>query len=156
MAGRLVTAAVPSTTGTTRLIASRARSAAIAVAFGVFLAGCGSSSENQGPAATPTPRDCRSLTFPYPAADATLTASDNGKTVNVPVGGLVEVDLLGSSNRRWSPINLTGTAVVSLSTQAETPTVGTRLGEYCAVASGVANLKATDGVTSWSATISVR
>lgn len=101
------------------------------------------------------PRDCRSLTFPYPTADATLTPADSGRTVHVPVGGLVEVDLIGSPSRRWSPLVLAGTAVVSLGTQAETPTVGTRLGEYCAVSDGTASLSASDGTTQWTATIAV-
>jgi len=117
--------------------------------------GCGASSDANGNSPTPTPRDCRSLTFPYPTADATLTAADSGKMAHVPVGGLVEVDLLGSPGRRWSPIALTGTAVVSLGTQAETPTVGTRLGEYCAVGAGTASLSATDGTVQWTATIAV-
>ena len=48
-----------------------------------------------------------------------------------------------------------GHEAVSLGTQAETPTVGTRLGEYCAVGSGTASLRATDGTVQWSATIAV-
>jgi len=133
-----------------RMVAVMVIMLAIAPAAG----GCGSS-ESNGATPTPTPRDCRALTFPYPTADATLMAADNGKTVHVPVGGLVEVDLLGSASRRWSPIGLTGTAVISLSTQAMTPTVGTRLGEYCAVGNGTASLRATDGTVQWAATIAV-
>jgi hypothetical protein len=129
--------------------------AAGTVALALATGGCGASSEGNGPATTPTPRDCRSLTFPYPTPDATLTGADAGKTVHIPVGGLVEVDLLGSPSRRWSPLILTGTGVISLSTQAETPTVGTRLGEYCAVGEGTASLSATDGSVQWSADIVV-
>jgi hypothetical protein len=135
-------------------MARRGLVAAVLLALGP-LAGCGGSPPGNGPAPTPTPRDCRSLTFPYPTADATLMPADNGKTVHVPIGGLVELDLLGSPSRRWTPIVLTGTAVVSLSTQAETPTVGTRLGEYCAVSKGTASLSATDGSVSWVANIVV-
>jgi len=62
---------------------------------------------------------------------------------------------LGSPTRGWSPIAVTGTAVVSLSTQAMTPTVGTRLGEYCAVHKGSTSLSATDGTVQWSAIIQV-
>jgi hypothetical protein len=127
---------------------------ALMLAIAPAASGCGASSEG-GNAATPTPRDCQSLRFPYPTADATLTAADSGKTVHVAIGGLVELDLLGSPSRRWSPIALSGTAVVSLGTQAETPTVGTRLGEYCAVGNGTASLRATDGTVQWSATIAV-
>jgi hypothetical protein len=119
----------------------------------LVLAGCGAASDGTG--SVPTPRDCGSLTFPYPTADATLMPADNGRTVHVPVGGLVEVDLIGSSTRRWSPIVLAGTAVVSLSTQAETPTVGTRLGEYCAVGRGTVSLSASDGTVRWTAMIAV-
>lgn len=133
----------------------KALAAASTVALALATSGCGASSEGNGPAPTPTPRDCRSLTFPYPTADATLTGADNGKTVHVPVGGLVEVDLLGSPSRRWSPIVLTGTGVISLGTQAETPTVGTRLGEYCAVSGGRASLSASDGTVRWAADIVV-
>jgi hypothetical protein len=127
---------------------------AIALAIVPVATGCGAASDG-GSASTPTPRDCRSLTFPYPTADATLMPADNGVTVHVPVGGLVEVDLIGSPSRRWSPITLTGTAVISLSTQAETPTVGTRLGEYCAVSTGTASLRASDGSVQWAATVAV-
>jgi hypothetical protein len=126
---------------------------ALALAMVLATTGCGASSDGAGNASTPTPRDCRSLTFPYPTADVTLMAADNSATVHVPIGGLVEVDLIGSPSRRWSPITLTGTAVISLSIQAETPTVGTRLGEYCAVSSGTASLRASDGNVQWSAMI---
>jgi hypothetical protein len=136
-------------------MARRALVAVSAVALTLATSGCGAASDGNGPAATPSPRDCRSLTFPYPTADATLTAADAGKTVHVPVGGLVEVDLLGSPSRRWSPIVLTGTGVISLGTQAETPTVGTRLGEYCGVANGTASLSATDGSVAWTANIAI-
>jgi hypothetical protein len=129
--------------------------AAGTIALALAATGCGASPEGSAPAPTPTPRDCRSLTFPYPTADATLTAADNGKTVHVPIGGLVEVDLLGSASRRWSPIIQTGTSVVSLGTQAETPTVGTRLGEYCAAGNGTASLSAGDGTVRWTADIVV-
>jgi hypothetical protein len=129
--------------------------AATSVALALAGSGCGAPSAGNGASPTPTPRDCRSLTFPYPTPDATLTAADSGKTVHVPVGGLVEVDLLGSPSRRWSPIILTGTGVISLGTQAETPTVGTRLGEYCAVGDGRASLSATDGIVRWTADIVV-
>jgi len=129
--------------------------ASMTIAIAGVSSGCGASSQNNGQAPTPTPRDCRSLHFPYPDADATLTATDSGKTVHVPAGGLVEVDLLGSPSRRWSRINLAGSAVISLSTQAETPTVGTRLGEYCAVSNGTATLSASDGTVQWAATIVV-
>jgi hypothetical protein len=127
---------------------------AMMLAIAPAASGCGASSDG-GTAPTPTPRDCRSLTFPYPTADATLMPADSGKMVHVPIGGLVELDLLGSPSRRWSPIALSGTAVVSLSTQAETPTVGTRLAEYCAVSNGTASLSASDGAVQWSATIAV-
>lgn len=120
-----------------------------------LLTACGASSDARAPGSPPAPRDCRGLGFPYPAADATLMPRDSGKTVHVPLGGLVEVDLLGSPTRRWSPIAETGTAVVSLSTQAMTPTVGTRLGEYCAIHKGSDSLSATDGTVQWSATIKV-
>ena len=130
--------------------------AVLGLAPAVMVAGCGASSESNTPAATPTPRDCGRLSFPYPTADATLMANDTGKSVQIPVGGLVEVDLSGSPSRRWSPITLTGFSVVSLSTQAMTPTVGSRLGEYCAVQKGAAMLTATDGVDQWTATIAVR
>jgi hypothetical protein len=129
--------------------------AAGTLALALATSGCGASSQGNGPATTPTPRDCRALTFPYPTPGATLTGADAGKTVHVPIGGLVEVDLLGSPSRRWSPLVLTGTAVVSLGTQAETPTVGTRLGEYCGVANGTASLSATDGTVAWNANIVV-
>ena len=129
--------------------------AAIMLAMVPAAGGCGGASEGSSNAPTPTPRDCRSLTFPYPTADATLMPPDSGTTVHIPVGGLVEVDLLGSPSRRWSPIVLAGTAVISLSTQAETPTIGTRLGEYCAVSAGTASLRASDGAVQWTATIAV-
>lgn len=129
--------------------------AVLTIALAAGLAACGATSAGTAPSSTPTPRDCGRLGFPYPTADATLTIADSGKTVHVPVGGLVEVDLLGSPSRRWSPITLTGSAVVSLSTQAMTPTVGTRLGEYCGVQKGTANLTATDASEQWSATIRV-
>jgi hypothetical protein len=125
------------------------------LAMVLAVTGCGAASDGTGSAPTPTPRDCGSLRFPYPTADATLMPADSGRTVHVPVGGLVEVDLIGSPNRRWSPIVLAGTAVVSLSTQAETPTVGTRLGEYCAVGRGTASLSASDGTLRWTAMIAV-
>jgi hypothetical protein len=133
----------------------RALVAASTVALALATGSCGASSEGGGPAPTPTLRGCGSQTFPYPTADATLTAADNGKTVHVPVGGLLEVDLLGSPSRRWSPIVLTGTGLISLGTQAETPTVGTRLGEYCAVGIGTASLSAADGTARWTADIVV-
>jgi hypothetical protein len=133
----------------------RALVTATTVALTLATSGCGASSEGNRPTPTPTPRDCRSLTFPYPTADATLGAADSGKTVHVPVGGLVEVDLLGSPSRRWSPIVLTGTGVISLGTQAATATVGTRLGEYCAVGDGRASLSASDGTVQWMTEIAV-
>jgi hypothetical protein len=133
----------------------RALVAATTVTFALAATACGASSEGSGPAPTPTPPDCRSLTFPYPTPNVTLTAADSGKIVHVPLGGLVEVDLLGSPSRRWSPIILTGDAVISLGTQAATATVGTRLGEYCAVGHGRASLSATDGTAGWTAEIEV-
>jgi len=33
------------------------------------------------------PATVRSMTFPYPTVDATLTPTDSGKTVHVPLGG---------------------------------------------------------------------
>ena len=129
--------------------------ASITLAIAAVSSGCGASSQDNGQAPTPTPRDCRSLHFPYPDADATLTVTDSGKTVHVPIGGLVEVDLLGTPSRRWSRLNLTGTAVISLSTQAETPTVGTSLGEYCAEGNGTGTLSASDGTVQWAASIVV-
>jgi len=128
---------------------------AMLLAIAPAVSGCGASSDGTGTAPTPTPRDCRSLTFPYPTADARLMPADSGKTVHVPVGGLVEVDLLGSPSRHWSPIAVSGTSVISLGTQAETPTVGTRLGEYCAVGHGTASLSASDGTVLWTASIVV-
>jgi len=128
---------------------------AIMLAIAPAASGCGASSASDGQAATPAPRDCRTLTFPYPTADVTLMATDGGTTVHVPVGGLVEVDLLGSPRRHWTPIALSGTGVISLGTQAETPTVGTRLGEYCAVGNGTASLSAADGAVQWTAAIVV-
>jgi hypothetical protein len=133
----------------------RALVAASTVALTLLTTSCGASSGGNGPAPTPIPRDCRSLIFPYPTPDAVLSAADNGKTVHLPLGALLEVDLLGSPSRRWSPIVLTGTAIISLGTQAETPTVGTRLGEYCAVGDGKASLSATDGTLGWTADIVV-
>jgi hypothetical protein len=128
---------------------------AIVLAVLPVAGGCGAGSDSSNNVPTPTPRDCRALTFPYPTADATLMPADNGRTVHVPVGGLVEVDLIGSPSRRWSPLVLAGTALVSLGTQAETPTLGTRLDEYCAISPGTASLSASDGTVQWSATIAV-
>jgi hypothetical protein len=129
--------------------------ALVALAAMALLSGCGASSQSNRPSATPTPRDCGRVAFPYPTGDATLTAADSGKVVHVPLGGLVEVDLLGSPSRLWSPITMTGSSVVSLSTQAMTATVGTRLGEYCAVQKGNTTLSATDGTEQWSTAIAV-
>lgn len=131
------------------------REALTIVAAMSVLSACGAGSQSNAPSATPSPRDCGRVAFPYPTADAKLTESDSGKTVHVPVGGLVEVDLYGSPSRRWSLITMAGTSLVSLSTQAMTPTVGTRLGEYCGVRSGNTSLGATDGTVQWSATIVV-
>jgi hypothetical protein len=113
------------------------------------VSGCGASTGSSQAAASASAPACRSLHFPYPKADLTLTSTDAGRTVRLRVGDLVEVDLLGSPSRRWSPIALSGDALLSLSTQAETPTVGTRLGEYCAVKSGHSLLSAGDGETNW-------
>ncbi len=128
---------------------------AVMLAIAAATSGCGGSSESNGGGLKPTLRDCRALTFPYPTPDATLTPADSGKTVHVSLGGLVEVDLLGSPTRRWSPITQTGTAVISLSTQAMTPTVGTSLAEFCAVSNGTASLSASDGTVQWTAAIAV-
>jgi hypothetical protein len=119
------------------------------------LSGCGASTGSNAPAASATPPACLSIRFPYPKADLTLTAADSGRRAALKVGGLVEVDLLGSPSRRWGPIDLTGEALVSLSTQAETPTVGTRLGEYCGVAAGHSTLTASDGEANWSVGVDV-
>jgi hypothetical protein len=118
-------------------------------------AACGASTESKAPAASPSAPACRSLQFPYPKADVTLTAADSGRSASLRAGGLLEVDLLGSPSRRWGPINLTGSSLLALSTQAETPTVGTRLGEFCAVAAGHSALSASDGETNWSVGVDV-
>jgi hypothetical protein len=86
----------------------------------------------------------------------TLTASDTGKTVTIHAGDLVEVDLLGPPDKHWSPIQLSGSGVQSLSTQAMTPTVGSRLGEYCGVTSGTATLSSTSESVNWTATVKIQ
>jgi hypothetical protein len=116
---------------------------------------CGGAAEPAGPSPSGSARDCRGLTFPYPTADVTLGAKDAGRSVTVAVGGLVEVDLIGSPARRWSSIVLTGTGLISLGTQAETPTVGTQLGEYCAVSPGSSQLGSSDQATAWAVSVDV-
>jgi hypothetical protein len=122
----------------------------------VLLAACGASNTPGQSGATPTPRDCTTLAFPYPDADVTLGVADSGKTVTTHPGGLVEVDLEGTPDKHWSPIQLKGSGVRSLGTQAMTPTVGTQLGEYCGVAPGTVTLSSSHENGSWMATIKIQ
>lgn len=120
----------------------------------MLLAACGGPTGTSQPGTNP--RDCSTLHFPYPDPDATLTAADAGKTVSISAGGLVEVDLLGRPDRHWAPIQVTGTGVRSLGTQAMTPTVGSRLGEYCGVTPGTVTLTSSAESGKWTAKIRIR
>jgi hypothetical protein len=119
-------------------------------------AACGSSGgAPPSPTSRSATRDCRSLTFPYPPADASLKAEDNGKSVDVPIGGLVSVALVGGG-KHWSSITAAGTSLLRLSTQAATATVGTQLAEYCAVSKGSVKLASNNETSNWTATVDVR
>ena len=122
----------------------------------LLLTGCGGTSGAGQTGATPTPPDCTGLRFPYPDADLSLSQSDSGKTAMVHRGGLVEVDLLGAPDRHWTSIQLSGSGLQALSTQAMTPTVGSRLGEYCAATGGAATLASSSESGNWTATIKIQ
>lgn len=58
------------------------------------------------PSTSATPTDCaRTVTL-------TLTVADNGRTVCLVKGGDIWVNLDGSKDRPWSPVKVTGTAVL--------------------------------------------
>jgi hypothetical protein len=85
-----------------------------------------------------------------------LTASDAGRTVNVGVGGLVQVTLLGSATQTWQPIQLGGSALRALVNPAGAATRGTQVGEYCAASTGVSSLSSSDGQADWMVIVEVR
>lgn len=91
--------------------------------------------------------------FPYPPPAAELTAQDGGGTVQLNVGDLASVTLLGrdAPGGRWSEIAVSGDAVKALVNPANAATVGTQLGEYCAVRTGRSTL--TSGP--WTVTLNV-
>lgn len=128
----------------------------VACATLVMASGCGSATTSTQPGVSATPRECGSLRFPYPDPDIALTAADTGKSATIHPGGLVMVDLFGPPDKHWSPILMTGSGVQSLGTQAMTPTVGSRLGEYCGVAPGIVTLSSSFEKGSWTATIKVQ
>ena len=107
---------------------------------------------------TPTPpavtTSCQTVHFPFPPPAAQLGAADSGRTVNVHIGDLVAVTLLGKDAHggRWDELSASGSALVALPNPAETATVGTQLGEYCAARAGASTI--TSGA--WHATVNVR
>ena len=97
---------------------------------------------------------CQTAHFPFPPPAATLKAADSGKTFDVHVGDLVAVTLLGrdAPGGRWSELMVQGDALQALPNPANTATVGTVLGEYCAAGAGASPI--TSGA--WRATVNVR
>jgi len=81
---------------------------------------------------------CQNAHFPFPPAAADLRAADSGRTVGVHVGDLVAVTLLGrdAPGGRWTELTVQGDALLALPNAANTATVGTQLGEYCAARAG--------------------
>jgi len=99
-------------------------------------------------------RTCTAVHFPFPPPAADLAAADSGRNVAVSVGDLVAVTLKGSEapGGRWPEITLSGASLQPLVNTANTATVGTQLGEYCAIRAGTTVL--TSGA--WHATVDVR
>ena len=80
--------------------------------------------------------------FPFPAPGLAVTAADSGRTVTVPEGRLVQVTLLGrdAPSGRWPELTIDGEGLKALPYPAQAATVGTQLGEFCAVTPGEATL----------------
>ena len=118
---------------------------------------CGlTSGSTASPAPTVNPgHDCRALTFPFPPADVDLGARDNGKTARVRVGGLVAVALIGQG-KHWTPIQAKGSSLVRLATPAQAATVGTQLGEFCAVSRGSTTMTSGNESGGWMAIVEVQ
>lgn len=97
---------------------------------------------------------CQNAHFPFPPAAATLSAADSGRTFAVHVGDLVAVTLLGKDapGGRWGELSVQGDALLALPNPANTATVGTQLGEYCAARAGASTI--TSGA--WLAKVNVR
>jgi hypothetical protein len=97
---------------------------------------------------------CQTAHFPFPPAAATLGAADAGKSFDLHVGDLVAVALLGKDapGGRWTELSVHGDALIALPNPANTATVGTQLGEYCAARAGGSTI--TSGA--WHATVNVR
>lgn len=119
------------------------------------LAACGGAASERGKTvSSPGPRaGCLGDRFPFGAPAASLTAHDSGRSIDVSVGALVQVTLLGrdAPGGRWPEPAIHGEAVVALVNPAETATVGTQLLELCAARAGSATLVS----GSWQARVTV-
>ena len=141
------------------LIERSTRRAAVSAALLLFLgAACGGRPvvnmwTSVSPASSSPASSCLDDRFPFPAPAATLTAKDTGRTVNLPLGGLVQVTLLGSDapGGRWPEITVQGEALVALVNPANSATVGTQLAELCAAKPGSATISS----GSWQARVDV-
>jgi hypothetical protein len=91
--------------------------------------------------------------FPFPSPAATLGAAQSGQTVTVHTGDLVALTLLGQDapGGRWPEPSVAGSALLPLPNPAQSATVGTQLGEYCAARPGASTI--TSGA--WRATVQV-
>ena len=129
-------------------------SAALFLFLGVACGGHGGGPGSGGLRSTAPAQTCQSVHFPFPPPAAALTARDEGRTVGVHVGDLVQVTLLGKDapGGRWPQLTASGDALLVLANPANTTTVGTRLGEYCAVKAGTATISSPP----WSVTVEVR
>ena len=131
--------------------------AAIAALGLALVTSCGSREVSSGggaPASQPPVRSCATLHFPFPPAAANLAAPDSGRVVEVSVGDLVAVTLVGARapGGRWPEISVSGVSLRALVNTANAATVGTQLGEYCAVRAGTTTLAS----GAWQATVKVR
>lgn len=97
---------------------------------------------------------CQDAHFPFPPAAASFGAADAGRTVDLHVGDLISVTLQGrdAPGGRWPELSVAGDALLALPNPANTATVGTQLGEYCAARAGSSTI--TSGP--WQAKVNVR
>jgi hypothetical protein len=133
--------------------------ASFAALFLFLSVACGSQLPAAGGAGTsPSPptvaTSCQDAHFPFPPPAANLSAADSGRTINVHVGDLVAVTLLGKDapGGRWGELSVQGDALLALPNPANTATVGTQLGEYCAAGAGSSTIAS----GAWHATVEVR